>query len=373
MMTTRFAGPDDVPAVKRLNNRLKAGGRQEQVTLNFHLPGEARFGRNGLPVFRRLMVADDGEEIRAALLLYHNSVFIRGDKRDFCWLDMPVSEGIVDRRYSLAIVKLLVKATSYQPFLMSLGVGSLEEDASRFFIKLGWRHGAVPFFFYPVNVTRVLLGLNHLRKYPKLRYAALLGAFSGLGAAVGGLLGLRRRFGLGLAGYEISLEPGFDDWADRVFVDALGDYGVAVQSDAATLNIMYPPDDGNYIRIRVRRGSDRRDIGWIVVLSKLMQNNTHFGNLQVGTLVNGFARTADVPLLIAAGIRYLASVGADIVVGNFSHKAWVRASRRLGMFSGPSNFYFFVSPGGPLLLQNGSGLEEIHLSRGQGDGMVHLR
>ena len=109
------------------------------------------------------------------------------------------------------------------------------------------------------------------------------------------------------------------------------------------------------------------------MLSKPMQNNTHFGNLQVGTLVNGFARTADVPLLIAAGIRYLASVGADIVVGNFSHKAWVRASRRLGMFSGPSNFYFFVSPGGPLLLQNGSGLEEIHLSRGQGDGMVHLR
>ena len=101
----------------------------------------------------------------------------------------------------------------------------------------------MPFFFYPVKVTKVLLGLSYFKKHAKLRYGALLGAYSGLGAGLSGLLALRRRIAAGLSGYEYSVEKAFDDWADRIFDDCLPDYGVAMRSDATTLNILHPPDN----------------------------------------------------------------------------------------------------------------------------------
>ena len=106
-MNIRFASDDDIPAVARFNQRLREGGRGvEQMALRIGLPGEAQYRPAGFPVYRQMMIAEDGREVRAAVFLYHNNVFIHGRKRDFCWLDMPISEGIIDRRYSLAIVQL---------------------------------------------------------------------------------------------------------------------------------------------------------------------------------------------------------------------------------------------------------------------------
>src|SRR5215467_15617550 len=102
-MDIRFAADCDLSAVARFNHRLRAGGREDQITLRPSLPGEARYRPPGFPVYRRMMIAEDGREVRAAVMLYHNNIFIHGKKRDFCWLDMPISEGIIDRRYSLAI------------------------------------------------------------------------------------------------------------------------------------------------------------------------------------------------------------------------------------------------------------------------------
>src|SRR5262249_12946445 len=162
-MEIHFAADWDLTAVARFNHRLKAGGREEQITLRPSLPGEERYRPAGFPVYRRMMIAEDGQEVRAAMLLYHNNLFVRGKKGDFCWLDMPISEGIVDRRYSLAIVQLLKSALSYEPFLMSTGAGPEDKDSFRLLTKLGWKHHAVPFFFYPVRVSQVLLGLSYFK------------------------------------------------------------------------------------------------------------------------------------------------------------------------------------------------------------------
>jgi hypothetical protein len=371
-MEIRFAGDGDLGAMIRFNQRLRAGGREEQMTLQPSLPGEARYRSAGFPVYRRMMIAEDGREIRAAMLLYHHNVFIKGEKRDFCWADMPVSEGIIDRKYSLAIIQLMKRATAYQPFLMTMGVGAPEIEAFRFFAKLGWRWRLAPFFFYPVRVTKTLLGLRYFKTCPKLRYAALLGAFSGAGAGLSGLLSLRRRLGSAFSTCQISEERVFDGWADRVFTGALPEYAVAIRSDAATLNIVYPPDNAGYTRLRARRKGAKDDVGWIVVAVKQMKDNCYFGDLKVGTLADGFGRVADAPALVAAGINHLAEAGVDIIVANFLHAAWARACRRAGMIAGPSNYNLFVSPGGPLLREDSCLPQEIHVARGHGDGMVAL-
>ena len=376
-MNIRFASDDDLPAVARFNQRLREGGRgEEQITLHPSLPGEAQYRPAGFPVYRQMMIAEDGREVRAAVMLYHNNVFIHGRKREFCWLDMPISEGIIDRRYSLAIVLLLKAVSRYEPFLMSTGAGPEDKDSFRLLSKLDWKHHAVPFFFYPVKVTKVLLGMSYFKKHAKLHYGALLSAYSGAGAAMRGLFALRRRCAAGLSGYEYSVEEAFDYWADRIFEDCLPDYGVAMRSDATTMNILHPPDKPSLTRLRVRRKVAKRgagqDAGWILVASKRMKNNPHFGDLKVGTLVDGFGRAVDAPALVAAGIDHLAETGADIIVANFSHAAWVRACRRSGMFAGPDSYYHFVSPGGSPLFEDTCPPGAIHMTRGHSDGMWSL-
>jgi hypothetical protein len=362
-MEIRFAEDGDLEAVIRFNRRLREGGRgEEQMTLHPGLPGEARYRPPDFPVYRRMMIAEDGREIRAAMLLYHHNVFIKGERRDFCWADMPVSEGIVDRKYSLAIIQLMKKATAYQPFLMTMGVGTPEIEAFRFFVKLGWRWSLAPFFFYPVRVTKTLLGMRYFKGRPKLRHAALLGAFSGAGAGLSGLLSLRRHLAYALSTCQSSEESAFGDWADRIFTDALPEYAVAIRSDAATLNIVYPPDEPGYTRLRVRRKGAKEDVGWIVVAIKRMKDNPYFGDLKVGTLADGFGRAADAPALVAAGIDYLAEAGADIIVANFLHSAWAQACRRSGMIAGPSNYNLFVSSGGPLLRVYSCPPQELHVA-----------
>jgi hypothetical protein len=376
-MNIRFAADDDISAVARFNQRLREGGRgEEQITLHPSLSGEARYRPAGFPVYRRMMIAEDGREMRAAVQLYHNNIFIHGKKRDFCWLDMPISEGIIDRRYSLAIVQLLKAVSRYEPFLMSTGAGPEDKDSFRLLTKFDWRHHAVPFFFYPVKVTKVLLGLSYFKKHAKLRYGALLGAYSGLGAGLSGSLALRRRIDAVFSGYERSVEKTFGAWADRIFEDCLPGYGVAMRSDATTLNILYPPDKPGLTRLRVcRKGAKRgagQDTGWVLVARKQMKNNRYFGDLKVGTLVDGFGRAADAPALVAAGIDHLAESEVDIIVANFSHAMWIEACRRSGMIAGPDNYYHFVSPGGSPLFEDACPPREIHVARGHSDGMWSL-
>jgi len=253
-----------------------------------------------------------------------------------------------------------------------MGVGTPEVEAFRFLVKLGWRWRLAPFFFYPVRVTKTLLGLRYFKERPKLRLAALLGAVSGAGAGLGGLLSLRHHLASFLSTCQSAEEIAFDDWADRIFTDALPEYAAAIRSDAATLNIVYPPGDPRYTRLRVRRKGAKEDVGWIVVASKQMKDNRYFGDLKVGTLADGFGRVANAPALVAAGIDHLAETGVDIIVANFLHAAWARACRRAGMLPGPSTYNLFVSPGGPLLRDDSFPPEEIHVARGHGDGLDAL-
>jgi hypothetical protein len=263
-------------------------------------------------------------------------------------------------------------ALDYQPLLMGVGAGTPDSNGFRLFATLRWRYQSIPFFFYPVRVSKVLRGMNYFKNNARLRYGALLGAYSGVGAGVSGLLALRRKLSGNFSDCEASVVESFEDWADQIFARSLSEYPVAIRSDATSLNIVYPPGDHRYIRLRVKRKDTKTDVGWIVVASKQMSNNHYFGDLKVGTLVDGFGRSEDVPGLVAAGLNHLVGIGVDLIVANFSHAAWVEACRRSGMFSGPSNFQIFVSPKGGPLLEEPCPLDQIHVARGHSDGMDNL-
>jgi hypothetical protein len=336
------------------------------------LAGEDNSSRSS-GVYREMLLAVEGEEIRAGLLLQHGRIWVERREQSFCWLGLPVSEGLVNPRYGMAILPLITWVLAQHPLLMSIGVGGMEEVYARFLIQLGWRHATVPFCFHPVRLTRMLRSMPYLRRRRSLDLGARLLAFSGVAAVGSGALAsvrwLRRSR---LSRCEVSRETGFGAWTDRVYDQARGAYGATVVRDAATLNALYPPDDSRYVRLRLRARPNGEELGWLVVVHARMRQNRYFGDLHVGTLVDGFGKPEHIPALVAAGLQFLTEQGVDLVVANWSHRAWVRASRGAGFLPGPSNYFWFVSPEGNPLLLPVCPLPEVHLNRGDGDGPFSL-
>jgi len=368
----RIAATSDLPLVRRFNARLSAAGVSYQFPGDFRLPGEADHRPPDYPVFRELMIAEDSCEMRAGVLLQHGTFFIRDEARPFCWLQLPLSEGLVNPTYAGSFLRLMLECTRRERFLASLGVGSKDENWARFLVRLGWKNQSVSFFFYPVRPTSVFLGMEHLRRQRSLKFAARAAAYTGFGAALGAGLAIRRYAARTRGCYVAKEEPIFDAWADRIFFEHQPKYGGTPRRDSAALNILYPPAEPSYVRIRVQRKGGGPDFGWVLLVHARMRDNKYFGNLHVGTIVTGFGDPADAPVLIHAGLNHLIELGADLVVSNWSHHSWQHACRGLGFLPGPSNFLLFLSPGSAPLLGAGCPLGEIHLTRGDCDSPSSL-
>ena len=136
--------------------------------------------------------------------------------------------------------------------------------------------------------------------------------------------------------------------------------------DAATLNVLYPSHSERFIKIRVGEG-------WAVLLDTQMRKHKYFGDMRVGTIADCFASPRDAHSVVRAATAVLEQRGVDLIVSNQSHSDWCAALRATGFRAGPSNFLFAASK--KLMALLGS-LEDnfgrIHLTRGDGDGPIHL-
>jgi hypothetical protein len=65
--------------------------------------------------------------------------------------------------------------------------------------------------------------------------------------------------------------------------------------------------------------------------------------------------------------------GVDLIVSNHLHHAWTKALADAGYLRGPSNFLFVVSPALAALLDPfEASADQMHMTRGDGDGPIHL-
>ena len=71
--------------------------------------------------------------------------------------------------------------------------------------------------------------------------------------------------------------------------------------------------------------------------------------------------------------REMASRDADLVLVNHSHTAWVRAYRAAGFLNGPSNYLLAMSKKLTEIVHSvPQGDDHVHVTRGDGDGRIHL-
>jgi hypothetical protein len=242
-------------------------------------------------------------------------------------------------------------------------MGGFDRPLPRMLQGIGWKLHAVPFHFRVVRAGRFLRNIQPLRRSVGRRLAADVAAFSGMGAV--GLRFLQRRSSAPRVEHEIVNE--FGVWADRLWERANREYAMVGSRDAATLNILYPAEGARFIRVRVG------DKGWAVLIDTQMRGHKYFGDMRLGTIADCFASPADAPAIIRAATAVLESRRVDLIVSNQSHAAWNDALLANGYRAGPSNFIFAASKKLAALLDPWDvNVTRVHLTRGDGDGPIHL-
>jgi hypothetical protein len=356
-------------AVADFNRRLQAGG------------AEQRFQESAVPLwlppglhpalYNEMFVAvDDAGAVRGAYLLKHQQFVVAGKLESIANYAFPLSEGIVDRRYGMVGVTMILDAQKRNPLLFGLGMGGAAHPSVRVMKGVGWGVAAVPFLFRVVAPFAFLRNIAHLRR--SFARALLLdaAAFTGAGWAGVTLLRLLARRPPLPEGVEVEIAAGFDGWADEIWASVEPKQGLIAVRDRAVLDALYPRGD-RYIIVKVTAAG--RPVGWAVCVDTRMRENAYFGNMRVGTIVDCLARPGQTDIVAAAADEVLTRRKVDVIISNQSGREWCASLRRRGYMAGPSNFALTCSR---KLVERLGALEEAlplsHLNRGDGDGPINL-
>ena len=346
--------PDQVPAVRELNQRLRA--RAGPAIENFPETPDP-----GWMPGMELFVAVENNAVRGGYILRHQSMLVSGETIAVAHYRLPLSEGVINRAYAMLGLRMVRDALTRQPRLYALGMGGWTRPLSQMLKRLGWRMCAVPFHFKMVHPYAFLRNIRALRTTPLRRLALDAAAFTGMGWLGMKALGIARR----RAPCTIETAPSsFGGWADDIWDRSRAAYGLIALRDARTLDQLYPPRDARFLRVRAAGG-------WAVLLDTAMQDHKQFGSMRVGTIVDCLAPPEAAAGIIRAATSMLEDRGVDLIVSNQLHSAWSRSLLDAGFRLGPSNYLLAASPA--LAASAGTARDdEFHINRGDGDGPIHL-
>ena len=134
---------------------------------------------------------------------------------------------------------------------------------------------------------------------------------------------------------------------------------------------MYPPRDGRTRIFLVEKGSD--PVGWGVCFDTHMNNNQYFGNMRVGSILDCVALDGHEAETATLADAQLGIAGCDLVLVNHSHTDWVKGFELAGFSRGPSNYLLGMSKRLTEAVRSSPlGRDRMHITRGDGDGRVHL-
>ena len=326
----------------------------------------------GRKPYQEIFLAVEGRCVRGAYTFKRQEFSIGGRILEVGMCRMPISEGIVDKRYAMVGVRLVNDAIQRQPLLYALGIGSLDAVVTRLILAMGWRlNRTVPFFFKVRNGFQFLTNIEYLRTTKLRRLIFDAAAYSGLGwagARMADVLLTRNGWCSTVRAEQVGE---FSTWADEIWRACENRYSMIALRDASVLNILYPQDHPRFIRLKILDGGSV--VGWAVVLDTPMSGDRYFGNMRVGSIVDCLAAPEHAAKVIGVTAQFLERRRVDVLVSNQSHPAWCLGLKTAGFVQGPSNFFFVTSKQLTTLLNevdaDGAG---IHLNRGDGDGPIHL-
>lgn len=361
------------PAVRAFNVRLQQGG----VTYRFPEASAAN-GAHAPVVEHGFVAVQDGRDVRGGYLIRERDYWLGGRRMRAGFIRLPLSEGLVDRTYSMLAAQLMAHALRRQPFLFGLGIGGRDQTFTRIVSALGWTIETVPFFFRVARPSRVARGLAYLRRTRSRRLLLDAAAWTGAAWLAGRAAGVLRPLRPADPGDAIECFESLDAWADGgAWLDELWQrfrvgYELIGWRDHEALALTYPDKTtGRYLRYCFRhRGTP---VAWAIALDTQMAAHPYFGDLRVATLVDCFGDPHHAAGLVSSVTRHLETRGVDLVISNQSARLWGDSLRASGFHPGPSNFLFAASPRlAAELAPLDRRLPLVHFTRGDGDGPINL-
>jgi len=372
---------EHIPAVKRFNGRMEqsgaSGSRFPETDVSNWIPNLP-----GRPLWQDyfVLLEEPGDEVRGAYIQKHQEFFSYGES---VWINdyqLPISEGIADPAYRTCGVLLYLDACRRQPLQYGLGAGGLNTAVTRGVVAAGGAAELVPFYFQVRHPFSFCRKLTFLRTTFLRRLLLDVAAFTGLAQLVRIMQWSRRwrnRRGAPVAAQTVGgsvrheCVDEFGDGIDEVWRKSFKDYGLIACRDLATLKVLYPPEDPRFTRICVFRGDTI--VGWVVVIASRLSSHKQFGNMMLGSIVDLLSLVGHEEDVIWAARMVLCEKNVDLIVSNLSHRRWCRAMDRCGFMTGPSNFASLRFRSLQKEFQRRElSLEDMHWTRGDGDGPINL-
>jgi len=356
--------------VRSFNRRLRDGGVEIQFP-DSHIPDWLPRTDNSTVHQEYFLAVDEDDVVRGGYILKTQDFFIDGQTRTIADLRLPLSEGIINPDYNFLGLQLVTNALARQPLLFALGMGGYSQALPQLLKAMRWKLGPVSFLFRVVHAGPFLKNIAALRTSKWRCMACDVAANAGLG-----WLALK---------FANAVQPGyrlpetvtchevdsFGNWVDDIWEAGRDEHMLTAVRSHSVLNALYPGDEKKFIRLRILR--DERPIGWAVCLATPMSSHKQFGNMTVGTIVDGFSLPGDAPAVVCCARKALERRAVDVIVSNQSHDSWSSALSQCGFRQGPTNFLFAVSPKlARLLPAFPDAVATFHLNRGDGDGPIHL-
>ncbi len=358
-------------AVESFNERLRDAG----VAFQFFdrcssdwLPDDVR-----APVFRTYRLAlDDEGVVRGAYALRCQDFWIKGGRQRVANYQLPLSEGICNPRFRPLGTRLLRSALREFPYLYSLGMGGIVQPLPKLLEASGFDLSLVPFFFRVLNGRRFLTEMMVLRQSKMRRFGAQLAAYSGLGPL--GIHSFQRLCTQAVVDgrFTSSVVASLDGWLDEVWARTASDETSGAIRSSEVMNRVFPTDHESNIKMKICCSGE--PIGYVVVRCTSMKGDAYFGDLRLGSIVDGWGAKEHVGQIVRLAAAHLKGLGADLIISNQSSRPWREALKSLGFLSFRSNFGLATSPKltAALRASSGDGLEDCHFNRSDGDGPIHI-
>ena len=352
-------------AVEAFNRRMTAGN----AASDFRLPTNpiSTFPDNGSTINWTHYVVVDGEEVRGGVLKMDQPGWLNGQEVRAINFQSPLSEGIVNPKYAVVGIQLVRFEQKQGQAVFMIGMGSQEKPLPRLLSASGWSVRPVPFLFRVHRAGRFLKEVRALHTNTLRSVVARTARWTGAGS-IGISMLQRRRVRCHGA---VRREGSWGSWADEIWDRYRESCSFAVKRDRRTLTSLYPTDDPRLQILVILR--DQKPVGWAVCVNTRFANHHYFGNLQVGSILDCVAIPDAMALTAVLADRELSSAGADLVLLNQIHAQWVKAFRSSGFLAGPSNYLLAMSKQLTEAVRSVQGGEQrVHITRGDGDGRMHL-
>ncbi len=350
-------------AIADFNRRL-----QERNAPTAFLLSEELMREESESSIRRLQfLATDGDAVRGGVIELDQPGWLNGEPVRALNYQSPLSEGIADSRYAAVGLQIVRFMQGRGPAVYIVGMGSTSNPLPRLLKAAGWSLVDIPFLYRVHKASSFLRELRPLRSsFPK-RLAADLARWTGLGAVA---IGVKQRSQIKPQA-TIRAQASWGDWADELWSRAREKCSFAVERDRKSLEWMYPAGDPRTRIFLVEQGSEA--VGWAACFDTRMENNRYFGNMRVGSILDCVALDGHEAETASLVDSQLGMAGCDLVLVNHSHTDWVKGFERAGFSRGPSNYLLGMSKRlTDAVRSSPAGGDRMHITRGDGDGRVHL-